>query len=58
MQVQRVADHADHERADQGVADVAAAARESRAADDHGRDRVELGEVAGGRRAGVDQARR
>ena len=38
------------------VADVAAATGERRAADDHGRDRVELGEVARRRRAAVDQA--
>ena len=55
VQVERVADHADRERPDERVADVAAAAGERGAADDHGRDRVELGEVAGRRRAGVDQ---
>ena len=35
------------------LTDVAPAAEEARAADDHGRDRVELGQLAEGRRAGV-----
>ena len=57
VQVERVADHADRERADERIADMAAPARERRAADDHRRDRVELGEVAERRRAGVRLAR-
>ena len=57
-QVHAVADHADHQRADQRVGDVAPAAEEAGAADDHRGDRVELGQVAGRRRAGVEPARR
>ena len=45
--------HADRERADEGIADVAAPAGEGRAADDDRGDRVELREVAEGRRARV-----
>ena len=56
MQVEGVADDADREGPDERVADVAAAAGEGGAADDHRGDRVELGEVARGRRAGVDEA--
>ena len=51
VQVQRVADHADHHRADQRMADMAASAEETRPADDHGGDRVELQEIAVERRA-------
>ena len=57
QQVHPVADHADHQRADQRVDDGAAAAEEAGAADDHRGDRVELGQVARGRRAGVEPAR-
>ena len=50
-QVERVADDADHHRADERVADMAAPAEEARAADDHRGDRVELEQVAVERRA-------
>ena len=57
VEVQGVANHADRERPDERIPDVAAAACERGAADDHSRDRVELGKVAGRRRAAVDEAR-
>ena len=57
-QVHAVADHADHQRTDEGVADVAAATEEAGSTDDDGGDRIELGERARGRRAGVQPSRR
>ena len=50
-QVERVADHADHHRADQRVADVAAPAEKARAADDDRGDGVEFEQIAVERRA-------
>ena len=55
-QVERVADHADHHRADERVADVPAPAEEARAADDDRGNGVEFEQIAVERRAGAGSA--
>ena len=55
-QVERVADHSDHHRADEGVADMAPPAEKARAADDDRGDRVELEQIAIERRTGARAA--
>ena len=57
-QVQPVAHHGDDQRAGERVEHRAPAAEEAGPADDHGRDRVQLGERAGRGRPGVPLAHR